>query len=645
MCGIAGVVSSAGASLELLCEMATTLRHRGPDDEGYVVQEVDGAFRCFRGDETVPELGDLAHWKSSGQRRYTVALSHRRLSILDLSPGGHQPMLSPDGNLALVFNGEIYNYLELADELESMGWRLRPCGDTAVLLAAFSEWGPACVHRLRGMWAYAVYDLQARRLTLSRDRFGIKPLYYTRLGDSFVFSSEIKGLLPALPGDPRGSVAEVVRMLAWGGTDDDEATLFEDVRALPAGANLHVSPHDLTWKVERYYDVAASADGEFEGTVGDAVHEYRRRLAESVRLHMRSDVQVGSCLSGGLDSNLAAAMATSDRADGRLATFTAVYDKPDFDERRYVELHAARSGRFETNFVSPTAETLLDELDRLVWAQDQPMASSSPFAQWSVMQLAGEQNIKVLLDGQGADEAIGGYSYFAGAYLLELVRAGHVLRALRAARLLQERRGIRLGSEVGRAAYHQLPLSLRRAARRATRVGYRLVESRYRELAGDPPARVLRTFRDHAVEALRHSLPELLRYEDRSSMAFSIESRVPFLDHPLVELVLSLPTDFKIHDGWSKFVQRKAGEGLLPNEIVWRRDKLGFGTPQQAWKDALADPLRRFIGQASAPPFIDRARLERLVSSDLSSAVALSEFWKTIFLLKWIEVFDVQFSD
>jgi asparagine synthase (glutamine-hydrolysing) len=494
------------------------------------------------------------------------------------------------------------------------------------------------------MWAFAIYDRRSRRLTLSRDRFGIKPLYYARLGDSFVFSSEIKGLLSALPGDPRGSAQEAVRLLAWGRIDD-EATLFERVQALPAGSNLHVSSEDLTSRIERYYDIGAFVGEEFDGTIDDAVLEYRRRLVESVSLHMRSDVQVGSCLSGGLDSTLAATLATNHLSNGRLFAFTAVYDDPVFDERRYVERHAAHSDRLRTHFVSPTPEVLLEEIDRLVWAQDQPIGSSSPFAQWSVMKLARDHGIKVLLDGQGADEAIGGYSYFAGAYLLELARAGRLLSGLRAAGLLRDRRGIRPWRELIRAAYQQLPLQLRGPARRWTRIGYPLVAPRYRELAGEAPGSVLRTFRDHSVEALHHSLPSLLRYEDRSSMAFSIESRVPFLDHPLVELVVSLPTAFKMNDGWSKFVQRKASDGLVPEEIVWRRDKLGFATPQQAWRRALVGPLRDFVRLAEMPAFLDRARVERLVSDNSSSAVSVSEFWKTIFFLKWIQVYRVRFSE
>lgn len=631
--------------MKLLSQMAAALRHRGPDDEGYVVHAASAPFRCFRGDDTVPEFGDLPHWRSADGRGYPVGLCHRRLSILDLTSAGHQPMISGDGNLALVFGGEIYNYLELADELEALGWRLKPCGDTAVLLAAFHQWGPACVDRLRGMWALAAFDRRSGRLTLSRDRFGIKPIYYARVNGSLAFSSEIKGLLPFLPGAPRGSTRETVRVLMWGRTDDEEATLFEDVRALPAGCNLHVDTRDLTCRVERYYDVSAATNERFDGSLEDAVHEYQQRLDESVRLHLRSDVQVGSCLSGGIDSNLTAALATRHLPNRGLTTFTAVYEDPALDERRYVEAHAAQSGRLETKFVSPTATSLHAEIDQLVWAQDQPMASTSPFAQWAVMRLAAENKIKVLLDGQGADEALGGYSYFAGAQLLELARAGRISRALREARLLKEHRSVSIWRELGRATYHQLPPLLQASARRAARAGYQLVTPSYREHAGRPHKPAPRTFRDYSIDAVRHSLPELLRYEDRSSMAFSIESRVPFLDHPLVELTLSLPTNFKIHDGWTKFVQRRAAEAVLPAEIVWRRDKLGFTTPQRDWKRQLAAPLQEYVRAHPMPPFLDRIKVEQLLASESSKSVTLSEFWKTIFMLKWIDAYSVQFSD
>ena len=642
MCGIAGALAPAGIDPGLLGHMSALLRHRGPDDEGYVGQRSGEAFVPYRGEETIDELSSLPAW-SSAPDGYQLAMCHRRLSIIDLTSAGHQPMLSPDGNLALVYNGEIYNYLELADELGSLGWDVRGQGDTAVLLAAFAQWGPACVHRLRGMWAFAVYDRRTATLTLSRDRFGIKPLYYMQHRGSFAFASEMKALLAALSSEPRGSATDVVRLLAWGALDDEESTLFEDISAVPAGTNLHLDARDLRVRSERYYDVTTTAVGEFRGSLADAVDEYRLRLDESIRLHMRSDVQVGSCLSGGLDSNLAVALATRRLGNGRLATFTAVFDDPAIDERRFVELHAARSGRFVVHQATPTAESLLAELDRFVHAQEHPVASSAPFAQWAVMQLAGTQKIKVLLDGQGADEAIGGYSYFAGAYLLDLARAGRLLSAYRQARLLRDRRSVHLGRELGRAAYANAPAAIRRRVRAASRTGLDLVTPEYRFLAGDPPATSARTFTDRCAHAVAHSLPRLLRYEDRSSMAFSIESRVPYLDHPLVEFVLSLPPGLKFHQGWSKFVQRRAADDLLPSEIVWRKDKLGFTTPQGEWKRALAGRLRELIRSTELPPFLDRTRIEKMLESETASSVALSEFWQTMFLLKWLDVFRVQF--
>jgi asparagine synthase (glutamine-hydrolysing) len=553
-------------------------------------------------------------------------------------------MVSNDGDLALVFNGEIYNYLELADELESLGWRLRPCGDTAVLLAAFAQWGTSCVHRLRGMWAFAVYDRRTDQLTLSRDRFGIKPLYYSRVGDAIVFASEIKGVLAAIPNDPRGSTSATVRLLTWGAVDHDETTLFEGILAVPAGCNVNVGGHDLSLTTEPYYDVAERVREPFQGDLNDAVEEYRHRLSESIRLHMRSDVPVGTCLSGGLDSTLIASYAADQLGDASLATFTAVYDDASVDERRYVELQSANSGSLDSRLTAPSAEELLRDMDVLVRAQDQPIASTSPYAQWAVMKLAGANGMKVLLDGQGADEAIGGYSYFAGAHLLELVRRGRVLEALSEARRLRDRRGVSVLPEVGRAAFPRLPVVVARHARRRMRIGSDLVAPQFRSLAGDPPRAAARTYRDHCVDALRRSLPQLLRYEDRSSMAFSIESRVPFLDHPLVELVLSFPTEQKYHHGWSKFVQRKAAAGRLPDEIVWRRDKLGFATPQEAWQRATRDSIRDLVSEVDVPDFLDRAQIDRLVTSSPTSPAALSGYWQTVFLLRWMHVFRVRFA-
>lgn len=643
MCGIGGTLSRSGVQPERVASISRSLRHRGPDDEGFIALAAEGGYESFRGEDTVPELAGLPHWDAVEPGRHRLAMCSRRLSILDLTPAGHQPMVSHDGDLALVFNGEIYNYLELADELESLGWNLKPCGDTTVLLAAFRQWGPACVRRFRGMWAFAVHDRRANRLTLSRDRFGIKPLYYARSDDSIVFASEIKGVLAALPGDPRGSAAAVVRLLTWGSLDHDETTLFEDVASVPAGCNLHVELDDLTVTKEQYYDVGEEEPDPFTGSVDEAIEEYRHRLSESIRLHLRSDVRVGTCLSGGLDSSLIASYAAAGLRNGSLETFTAVYDDPALDERRYVALQAVRDGLM-THEVAPSADHLVRDVDDFLYAQDHPVASTSPYAQWAVMRLAGANGMKVLLDGQGADEAIGGYSYFAGAYLMELLRHGRLAHAIGEARRLRERRGVRVVPQVGRVVFRQLPIDAARRARRHLRIGSELVALQSRSLAGAPPFDAARTYREFCVDALKHSLPQLLRYEDRSSMAFSIESRVPYLDHPLVELVLSLPTGFKYQQGWSKFVQRKAAESRLPGEIVWRRDKLGFATPQRTWQQETRDAVRELVAEVEVPAFLDRRGIENLLSTTSRTASNLSDYWQAVFLLRWMHLLRVRFA-
>lgn len=269
------------------------------------------------------------------------------------------------------------------------------------------------------------------------------------------------------------------------------------------------------------------------------------------------------------------------------------------------------------------------------------MRSSSPFAQWVVMQLAAETGIKVLLDGQGADEAIGGYSYFVGAHLFDLFKSFRWRRLRHEASACAENRSVSPGREFARAAYHHMPSMLRRFARRHSRISSSLISEKYRSYIAEtqPPTSGTQSFSDFCVNAISSNLPELLRYEDRNSMAFSIESRVPFLDHKLVEFVLSLPSHYKLHNGWSKYVQRKASQGKMPEEIVWRRDKLGFATPQHYWKETLIKPLSDIIRASITPELFDRAHVLNVVNRNINSPIHLSEFWQLVFLLKWIEVF------
>lgn len=643
MCGIAGVVSRNQISSGTLLEFSRSLQHRGPDDEGIAVLESGNRMVLYRGDDTIPELGELPHVRSMDPGS-KLALVHRRLSILDLSVSGHQPQVSQEGNLALVFNGEIYNFVEIANELGHVRTPNQFSGDTRTLLTALERWGVECVSKLRGMWAFAYFDKNKNELILCRDRFGIKPLYYTLSDSCFAFASEIKALLDARVASTDGELQKSLDFIAHGRIDDSEETLFKDVKSLLPGSIMKVDLKTLGVSTYRYYDIGATNIEPYSGNLNDAVREYRVRFEETIRIHLRSDVPVGACLSGGLDSNLIAATASRQCPGLDFHTFTASFSDPAFDETEYVVLHGQKNRNLIQHFIQPSAEDLSDAISKLVRMQDHPLKSSSPFAQWMVMKLAASQGAKVLLDGQGADEAIGGYSYFAGVHLLGLFKRLRLFKGISECVACSRNRKINPGREIGRAVFHQMPLIVKRLVRRFSRLGPSLIKKEFRQQIVEREDRS-GGYTDYCINALTNNLSVLLRYEDRNSMAFSIESRVPFLDHQFVEFVLSLPPEYKFCEGWSKFVQRKASEAIVPDEITWRKDKLGFATPQAQWKQELENQQIEWMRTFEIPFFLDNQIAETIIGKVLKDRTHLSEFWQLIFFLKWIEEFGVTFSD
>lgn len=548
--------------------MLAAIRHRGPDDQG---EEA---------------LGPLA-------------IGMRRLSILDPTPAGRQPMSSPDGRYVIVHNGEIYNFQELAAELETAGCRFSTATDTEVILAAFATWGPSCVKRFNGIWAFALCDRKSQTLFLSRDRFGVKPLFLTDRGGRIAFASEIKALL-ALPWVDRRPDAGIVRdFLADNLVDHTDRTFFEAIRRLPAAHNLIIGP-DRVPRLERYWGPPSlSEDASMRPSPSDAsrLEEIRGLLIDAVALQLRSDVPVGSCLSGGLDSSGIVSIAAALR-DGRLAVgaehlrdrerqpqlaFFAEFHEEGIDERQFVDEVVHATG-IALRTTSPSADDFAASIDAIVHAQDEPFGSTSIVAQYHVMRIAHEAGVKVLLDGQGADETFAGYPHYLGMALAGAIRGGD-RRALRSAvRAISARRSL-VTQTVGHLvlAGRPVPHRLRRdripdrwlgnVTRRA-----RSADSPIELQAGTPLARGL--WRQIASE----HLPALLRYEDRNSMAFGIEARVPFLDHRLVEAALLLPDRLKVMpDGGRKVALLRAMQGLVPDAVLRRRDKVAFQTPERSW--------------------------------------------------------------
>lgn len=643
MCGIAGVVAATGDVVDsaTLKRFADSLRHRGPDDVGFYGWYPPGPGRSSR---DASSLGDCR-----------VGLVHRRLSILDLSDAAWQPMSSRDGRFHIVYNGEIYNYLELRQELESLGHQFRSQSDTEVLLAALSEWKSEALARLNGMFAFAVFDAQSQSLFLARDPFGIKPLYYARWPGGFAFASELTVLLDLPKVHPKVDPNSVFEYLRFARTDLDGATLFSDIRQLPAGSYMTVDPHSARhsdpvpfWEV----DLARTSTLTFE----QAAEQLRELFVESVKLHVRSDVPVGAALSGGIDSS--AIVMTMRRLlgdDHELRTFGYVAEAPGLSEERWMDLVSKAVGA-KAYKVRPGEHDLINNLDELIGLQGEPFVSTSIFAQHQVYKLAREADTKVTLDGQGADELLGGYPTFLAARCASLLRRGKLGEAYALMRHASDTNGMGFRGCLYRAGGLLLPASLHGMARGMVGEEY-FPEWMSRDWflqhevtpAGPKPSASRDVLREQLHETLTQtSLPALLRYGDRNSMFFSVESRVPFLTPPLVQFVFSLPEHFIIApDGTSKAVFRRAMRGIVPDRILDRRDKVGFVTPQSQWLSSLSKWVDETLEQVdpSAVPVLNMPRVRQVWDDVLSGRRRFdSAVWRWLNLVRWTEKFCVSYS-
>ncbi|HTX88741.1 MAG TPA: asparagine synthase (glutamine-hydrolyzing), partial [Bacteroidales bacterium] len=431
MCGIAGIISTKPFDPGHLVRMSEQMKHRGPDDEGYCLFPPAGEPVFLRGDRTIPELGALPHHSSFQQRNDILSgIAHRRLSILDLTETGHQPMTDPDTGCVIVLNGEIYNYLEIKQELETKGHTFRSRSDTEVILHAYREWGAGCVNRFLGMWAFCLADPRENRILLSRDRFGIKPLYYYPEDDALYFASEAKSIV-AVARTIRLDEDNVFRYMANGSLSNPDETLIRGLREVPEGSTLFINTRTLGRQVGNYYTFREHIVPEPDTGEDSHIIRFRELLDDSVKIHLRSDVPVGSCLSGGLDSSAIVAFAASRPEVSHFATFTARYDQPAIDESRFAGMVVARYPRIEDHYTTPSAEGFWKDWEKLIWHQDFPFHSTSMYAQWEVMKLAGGHRIKVLLDGQGSDEILGGYDTFVGQYLYDFLKKGKLGRLYR----------------------------------------------------------------------------------------------------------------------------------------------------------------------------------------------------------------------
>lgn len=632
MCGLLGhysccSVENAAALQSRLLDAQRLLHHRGPDDLGLET------FSVSRGAEAIPGL---------------LSLGHTRLSIIDLSPGGHQPMHSNDGRYTIVFNGEIYNYRELRAELTTAGYTFHTDSDTEVLLAVWAHWGISGLRRLTGMYAFAVYDRQDESLTLVRDAFGIKPLFYSLHEASFSFASEVPALLKLLPSKPALDLQQAYDYLVYGRYDDKVRTFYQGVAHLLPGQwlrvdlkTLHASDPERWW----WPSIEERTDLSFE----DSAVQLREMFLNSVRLHLRSDVPLGAALSGGVDSSAVVCAMRHLEPEMPIHTFTYVARGSLIDEERWADIVNQHVGAVAHKVVVEPQE-LGEDLDDMIRAQGEPFGSTSIYAQYRVFKAAREAGITVTLDGQGADEVLAGYNGYpsdAVHSLLDRHRYVEVVRFLN-----------RWAKWPGRG-YHRafimfmqvlVPDALRGLAYRTmgrtpmpswlnidylSENGVRLHPPTKRKSSGDVRGRRLAGILRESLTG--HGLASLLRHGDRNSMRWSVESRVPFLTIEIAEFLLRLPESYLLGpDGETKRVFRAAMRGIVPDEILDRRDKIGFQTPEQEWLWDQRKEIDQWLSESETLPFIDTSEsLKEVVRILNGENTFKSHAWALINFCRW----------
>ncbi len=569
MCGIAGIVGNGPVNAAAVEAMADLMVHRGPDDSGL--------------------------WSADDGR---AVFGHRRLAIIDPTPAGHQPMASADGRLVITYNGEIYNYVELARRLEAEGHVFRSKCDTEVLLALYERWGEAGFKELNGMFAFAIYDGRAGRLVCARDRFGEKPLLYAEAAGFFAFASEYKALLAL---DGVSSVLDSGRLLTFlnqprRGLDDARETVFAGVRQLLAGEVMRVDLATLQTTISRYWNLTPDADA-VGISEADAVERFGELLRDAVAIRMRSDVAVGSCLSGGLDSSSIVCLNRLQiGGDVPYHVFTGRFPGTDADEWSYAE-QVVQAARVECHVIEPKPQRLAAEMASFAWLNELPVGSTSQYAQWCVFRLAKETGVTVLLDGQGADEVLGGYEQYFRNYIRSRVQAGDALIAFEEEPAIRRRYPEAMSDKL-QVLKLRAPFAFKRAVahliQRGSDFRFGLSADAAAALAAPVEGESTLTLFDALREDAFHAhLPTLLRYGDRNSMAHSREVRLPFCDHRLAEFAFALPPGYLMGGAETKRLLRNAMKDVLPEGIRTRWNKQGFLPPQERWfADGLIDLAR-----------------------------------------------------
>ena len=635
MCGICGIIKSNNLiDTNQLLSMTRVLRHRGPDDEGFILGDKENnIFKSFHHDETIDSIKSKTP-KLENNLNANLGFGFRRLSILDLSENGHQPMQFDEAGLWIVFNGEIYNYIEIRDELSAKGYTFKSNSDTEVILKAYHKWGEDCVHKFNGMWAFAIWDSKEKKLFCSRDRFGIKPFYYHyKQQKEFLFASEIKAILQVI--DSPSDKQTLFDSFAYGYSDHNERTFFEDIKQLRGGHNLIL--HNGNLSIYQYYKIKSQpCQDSFE----NSKDKLRELLFDAVRIRLRSDVPLGYALSGGIDSSSIVGIASKINC-GSNNTFSMIYPGENVDESFYINKVIEKTG-VNHHFVSPTTEDFIKELENFIWHQEEPFIGTSYFGEFKLRELIRKNNVTVSLEGQGADEIITGYTSLLYPYFFDLMSDFRFQKFIKEYRYFDNY----LSSPV--KIIKAYLLRNRRADDNYLNKKYPFLNDEFLNETynnGD----VFEKFKSgsHLNDALYEmllytSIPQQLVRADKSSMAFSVECRFPFLDYRVVEYAINLSYDYKTKNGLTKYILREALKDLLPTEVYNRRDKIGFAIPNNSFNSI---KIREYIYSLLDNikdenfKFLNKQKFINQYFSNSDENILDWKFWKTISVLLWQKTF------
>lgn len=605
MCGICGIINfnKEPASEIIVRAMMKQMKHRGPDDEGVYLKE-------------------------------NVGLGFVRLSILDLSVAGHQPMVSRDGRYVIVLNGEIFNYIELREELKDF-YRFTSSSDTEVLLAAYLKWGEMCLARLNGMFAFAILDTQSNTLFAVRDRFGIKPFYYYCDQNRFYFASDIPPLLKILEQRKEPDDSVIFDFLVFNRTNHGKKTFFKNVQKLQHGHTLTVKEGKM--EIHRWYDLKDQLSHYTSTRFSD--RDFLEELKSSITLQLRSDVPVGVCLSGGLDSSAITALVLDKKKDIDLHSFSAVYQKDQKgDESEYIA--EFKEKYLKLHYTYPSDESLLEDLDNFIFTLSEPFPTTSIYAEYKVMQLA-KDHCTVLLNGQGADELMAGYHYFYGYYFRDLINSNSWGKFLN--EVFQYTR-----THKSIYGLKSLGFSLRPRFLRHFKNHDFIYPAFYDDFYNKTNSLIdvfykSKSLKEFLINHFEYKFEHHLLWADKTGMQFSLETRFPFLDHNLVEKTLSVSTENFIKNGYTKVIMRNALKGILPEKIRMRKDKVGFSTPESDWfkngklQAIIADVIESesFRGRG----YFDVKQCKKEFKSFKNYHKYNPEFWKWINLELWFRTF------